>query len=177
METIISSSSVDRINVIKTILFTFVLVSALAIFFYYVDFNKVEDKMLYALPAVLFLIFSVMYIVIYGNLPTRLVLDSEKILLDAPFKKRKIYLNEISFVRLLERQDFKGLIRVCGTNGILGDWGYFSSATIRNMKVYTRRSNNWILISTYRRGDFVIAPDDFRFIHLLEERILLIRKK
>ena len=66
----------------------------------------------------------------------------------------------------------KGKIRSFGVSWLFGDLGYFSSTAIGHVKVFARRSDNRILITTIRHGNFIIAPDDPEFIHYLNRAIL-----
>ena len=70
------------------------------------------------------------------------------------------------------RLDLGIMIRSFGVGWLFGDLGYFSSTAIGRVKVFARRSDNRILITTSRRGNFIIAPDDPEFIHYLNQAIL-----
>ena len=80
----------------------------------------------------------------------------------------------VCFVRFVCRQfDPLGImIRSFGVGWLFGDLGYFSSTAIGRVKVFARRSDNRILITTSRRGNFIIAPDDPEFIHYLNHAML-----
>lgn len=160
METITSTSSMDRPNKILTLVLTLILVGTLILI-------RTERMAMWGVFAFL----SGIYIVTYGFLPTMFRITSDALILDAPFKKIRLSLSEIQSVRLLGPQDKKGLIRTCGSSGFFGEWGYFYSTALKTVKVYARRTDNWILVTTSNHGSYVIAPDDPDFIHSLEKAI------
>lgn len=160
METITSTSSMDRPSRIMTIVLTLVLVGTLLL----ISSQRMAMWGTFAL-------FSIIYGVVYGFLPTMLRITSDTLVLDAPLKKIRLSLSDIQTVRLLGPQDKKGLFRTCGSSGIFGEWGYFYSSALKTVKVYARRTDNWILVTTYDHGSYVIAPDDPDFICYLEKAI------
>lgn len=119
----------------------------------------------------LFLFNTILCVVIRGYLPDRYLLENGNLVIDAPFKKICLPFREIASVRWMEPADKKGLYRKWGSDGLFGNWGYFSSATVSTLKVYTRRSDHWILITTHTSGHFVIAPDDPDFFHYLNQAV------
>lgn len=160
METYTSPSTMDRTNRCLTWVFTALFMIVL----YMVREIHFVEWLMYA-----FLFF--LYIFIYGNLPTQFVLTPEEVILDAPFVKRRILLTDIISIRPVEQADRLGLIRIWGASGLFGDWGYHYSPSLKNVKVYARRKNNWILIMTARHGKYIIAPDDPAFIHILNKKL------
>lgn len=161
METITSPSTMDRTNRRITWLVTFFFMLVL----YFTRHIHGVEWMLYA-------VFCTLYVVIYGNLPTQFILTREEVILDAPFAKRRIALNEIVEIRPVDAVEKKGIIRAMGASGIFGDWGYYYSPTFGSAKVYARRRDHWILIVTSLRGNYIIAPDDPSFLHYLNRALL-----
>lgn len=161
METITSPSTMDRTNRWITWIVTFFFMLVLYL-----------TRSIHGVEWILYAVFCTLYVVIYGNLPTQFILTREEVILDAPFAKRRIALNEIVEIRPVEAQKKKGIIRAMGSSGIFGDWGYYYSPTFRLAKVYARRRDHWILIVTSRRGNYIIAPDDPSFIHYLNRALL-----
>ena len=92
--------------------------------------------------------------------------------IDAYFRKTYINIEEILSAREVDRLDLGIMIRSFGVGWLFGDLGYFSSTAIGRVKVFARRSDNRILITTSRRGNFIIAPDDPEFIHYLNHAML-----
>lgn len=105
-------------------------------------------------------------------MPNRFIVDGEKLVIDAYFRKTYINIEEILSAREVDRLDLGIMIRSFGVGWLFGDLGYFSSTAIGRVKVFARRSDNRILITTSRRGNFIIAPDDPEFIHYLNQAIL-----
>jgi len=166
MNTIYSKSSMDRSNWIKTTILI-LLLFVICLFIYYKGDMYVAGGF--------FLFFLLLTLVIYVIQPTYFALTSDELVMSAPCKSRVLNFNEIASFRLIEKNDKRALIRSFGSSGIFGDLGYYSSRTIRTMKVFARRNNNWILITTHDRGNYVIAPDDPEFINYMTE--LIINKK
>ena len=160
METYTSPSTMDRTNLSLTWILTILLMVVL----YLIREAHFVEWLLYAFSFLL-------YVFVYGNLPTQFILTPEEVVLDAPFVKRRILLTDIVSIRPVERTDRSGLIRIWGSSGLFGDWGYHYSPTLKKVKVYARRRNNWILIETARHGKYIIAPDDPAFIHVLNKRL------
>ena len=147
METRISSSSMDNANKIKT--------SVMLLLLYGICIFPAWDGNLSVLLG-LFAVSSILCMLTRGFMPNRFIVDGEKLVIDAYF--RKTYINI--------------MIRSFGVGWLFGDLGYFSSTAIGRVKVFARRSDNRILITTSRRGNFIIAPDDPEFIHYLNQAIL-----
>lgn len=160
METYTSPSTMDRTNLYVT----WVLTVLCMVILYLVRETHWLEWLLYAF-------FFLLYVVVYGNLPTQFILAPEELILDAPFAKRRILLTDIVAIRPVEPADRGGLIRICGSSGLFGDWGYYYSPSLKKVKVYARRRNNWILIITAQHGKYIIAPDDPAFIHVLNKKL------
>ena len=106
----------------------------------------------------LFSVSSILCMLTRGFMPNRFIVDGEKLVIDAYFRKTYINIEEILSAREV--------------GWLFGDLGYFSSTAIGRVKVFARRSDNRILITTSRRGNFIIAPDDPEFIHYLNHAML-----
>lgn len=163
MNIIASPSTMDRNNIIMTWLVTLLLGSVL--FMIESSYGRLGFASLFAF----------LYVFIYGHIPTRYRVDEKACVLEAPFKKLVIPLDEITAVRSLCRYDQQGLFRLFGSGGLFGYWGYFYSHTLGRIKIYARRNNHWILIVTRYRGRYVIAPDDPDFFDLLKGMLLVRR--
>jgi len=161
MKTITSTSSMDRTNLLITLILTALLV---VLFFAIPDFYP---------RLILFMLFSVLYVVIYGHIPTSFSLTEDSLVLKAPYKKISIRLNEISAAQYLGKGNVFSMIRTFGCSGIFGHWGYFYSPRIGKVKLYARRNNHWILIHTLHKGKYIIAPDDPSFFDELQSRLLI----
>ena len=143
METRISSSSMDNANKIKT--------SVMLLLLYGICIFPAWDGNLSVLLG-LFAVSSILCMLTRGFMPNRFIVDGEKLVIDAYFRKTYINIEEILSAREVDRLDL----------GIM----------IRRVKVFARRSDNRILITTSRRGNFIIAPDDPEFIHYLNHAML-----
>ena len=156
METRISSSSMDNANKIKT--------SVMLLLLYGICIFPAWDGNLSVLLG-LFAVSSILCMLTRGFMPNRFIVDGEKLVIDAYFRKTYINIE-------VDRLDLGIMIRSFGVGWLFGDLGYFSSTAIGRVKVFARRSDNRILITTSRRGNFIIAPDDPEFIHYLNHAML-----
>ena len=163
METRISSSSMDNANKIKT--------SVMLLLLYGICIFPAWDGNLSVLLG-LFAVSSIFCMLTRGFMPNRFIVDGEKLVIDAYFRKTYINIEEILSAREVDRLDLGIMIRSFCVGWLFGDLGYFSSTAIGRVKVFARRSDNRILITTSRRGNFIIAPDDPEFIHYLNQAIL-----
>ena len=152
MEPRISSSTMDRTNKIKTF--------AMLLLLYGICIFPAWDGNLHVLLG-LFAVSTILCLVTRGFMPNRFIVDGEKLVIDASFRKTYISIEEILSVRKVDRQDLGIMIRSFGVSWLFGDLGYFSSTAIGHVKVFARRSDNRILITTIRHGNFIIAPPDF----------------
>lgn len=141
MEPRISSSTMDRTNKIKTF--------AMLLLLYGICIFPAWDGNLHVLLG-LFAVSTILCLVTRGFMPNRFIVDGEKLVIDASFRKTYISIEEILSVRKVDRQDLGIMIRSFGVSWLFGDLGYFSSTAIGHVKVFARRSDNRILITTIR---------------------------
>ena len=163
MKTFVSASTMDRTHRITTAVILFLLFG--------INFMLVYSHNLYFLLGM----FAVNVFICgfsRGYMPDQFEVDDERITIHALLQKTEIPLCEVQAVRLMEKEDLRGMIRTFGISLLFGDVGYFHAPRLGNIKVFARRKNNWILIETRRHGNFVIAPDDSEFIHHLNRTIL-----
>lgn len=158
MENISSPATMDRTTKIRT--------GVLLVILFGVCLLLAFQKALYPMIG-LFAFNIILCTFVRGHLPDRYILEDGNLVIDAPLKKIYVPLRSITQIRWIEPEDKRGLYRQWASGGLFGDWGYFSSATIPTMKVYARRTNQWILITTYDCGRFVISPDDPDFFYYL----------
>ncbi|RHR62287.1 PH domain-containing protein [Parabacteroides sp. AF17-28] len=163
MEARISSSTMDSTNKIKTSVTLFILYGVCLFPAYYGE--------LYALLG-MFAFSTLLSVTTRGFMPKRFIVDGEKLTIDTPFRKYYIRIEEIISAREVDQTDLGVGIRSFGSSWLFGYLGYFSFTTIGHVKIFARRSNNCILITTAGRGNFIIAPDDPEFINYLNRAIL-----
>lgn len=163
MEAQISSSTMDSTNRIKT---TVILLVLYGICLYPAVHGDLKELL------IMFAVSTCLCIATRGYMPNRFIVDGEKLVIEAYFKRTTIYICEIVSVRPVKELDMGITIRSFGSSWLFGDLGYFSSTVIGNFKVFARRSDNRILIITSDRGQYLIAPDDPAFIDNLNRAVL-----
>ena len=126
MEPRISSSTMDRTNKIKTF--------AMLLLLYGICIFPAWDGNLHVLLG-LFAVSTILCLVTRGFIPNRFIVDGEKLVIDASFRKTYISIEEILSVRKVDRQDLGIMIRSFGVSWLFGDLGYFSSTAIGHVKV------------------------------------------
>lgn len=133
METRISSSSMDNANKIKT--------SVMLLLLYGICIFPAWDGNLSVLLG-LFAVSSILCMLTRGFMPNRFIVDGEKLVIDAYFRKTYINIEEILSAREVDRLDLGIMIRSFGVGWLFGDLGYFSSTAIGRVKVLMIIRNN-----------------------------------
>ena len=115
MEPRISSSTMDRTNKIKTF--------AMLLLLYGICIFPAWDGNLHVLLG-LFAVSTILCLVTRGFMPNRFIVDGEKLVIDASFRKTYISIEEILSVRKVDRQDLGIMIRSFGVSWLFGDLGF-----------------------------------------------------
>jgi hypothetical protein len=79
-----------------------------------------------------------------------------------------IPVNDIIAVKLIDDNEITGTIRKFGVGGLFGYYGLYYIPKIGNVKYYTTRRNNRILIVLKNKNKIVISPDDVSLIDLIK---------
>lgn len=156
MESTAFTCSVDRQNRIVTI-----LVIGLLVIVPIVLLAASEGRSgTIASALVLVTIVVIIPIIVYGNLPRRMVVTRDAILLKCPFRTKVIPRDAETEVRRVRDYDVQSLWRKCGSGGVFGYWGLYASKWYPRMHFYAKRKKrDWILLSSAGRV-YVLAPDD-----------------
>ncbi len=163
MEPIVSLSTMDRGTRMSTLVILFLLFG--------VNFALIYTHNFYFLLSMFF--FNILICGFSrGYMPDSFELDKERITVYSYLQKTEIPLCEIISVREMRKEDGQGMIRTFGISMLFGSVGYFHSPSLGNIRIFARRRNNWILITTRHHGNFVIAPDDSEFIHHIDSYLI-----
>ncbi|WP_319499530.1 PH domain-containing protein [uncultured Draconibacterium sp.] len=160
-------SSMDKRTKIKTV-FVFLVFALLTSFLFLKSDNHIG--------LLFFAIFlSLTYIIacIFGIYKTPIsykILNGD-LIIKSRFTRKAISIREIRNLRIFDSEDRKGLIRIFGVEGVLGNIGYYSSTRNNKMTILTSRDTNWILIDTKDNEKIVISPDDLALVNLVNKLI------
>lgn len=155
MERTVFKCTVDRKNRIITVLLTGLLVIVPAVLL-----AGTHDLKTAIASSVVLLILAVSVVIIYGNLPRRMVVTPDAILLNCPFRTKVIPRGTDTKVRRVCDYDTQALCRYWGSDGIFGKWGLFASKLYPRMHFYAKRSKrDWILVKSAGKV-YVLSPDD-----------------
>ena len=94
----------------------------------------------------------------YLYAPRSYVVSGEAITVDRPLQPLTIPLAEISEVRPLASEAFKGTIRTFGSDGLFARIGRFHSPKLGNFRMYATNSDDAVLVDAAER--FVLTPSD-----------------
>lgn len=102
-------------------------------------------------------------IITIGFVPTQLNADIEQVTLKKVFGNIEIPLHDIREVRRLSKSDLNKSIRIFGSGGMLGYFGFFYSKKIGLYTMYATEEDNMILIRTDRKSYIFSCtkPDEF----------------
>ena len=100
--------------------------------------------------------------------PSRYLIRNGALVIVRPANKIIISLSDIKEARLVSSDELGTLIRLWGSGGLFGYYGYFRSMRMGRMKLYTTRTNNRILITTVDDERLLISPDDTSIINYLK---------
>ena len=157
----------DRRTRIKTV-FVF-LIFALLTGFLFLKSDNHKELLVFAI------FFSLTYLIawIFGLYKTPIsykVLNSD-LLIISRFSQVSINIRDIRNLRIFDSKDRKGLIRIFGAEGVIGNIGFYSSTRNSKMTILTSRDTNWTLISTKDNKKIVISPDDLGLINVVNDLI------
>lgn len=157
MEPVVFKSTVDKRNRIITLIVMASLVAAMLLFWFTTPAHTAAR---YFPSAVMLLICIGTPVIIYGNLPRRIEVTPEAVVLKCPFRNKTIPRNAKTEVRRVRDTDVQNLLRNWGADGIFGKYGLFASKRYSRMHFYAKRGKrDWILVKNAAKV-YVIAPDD-----------------
>ena len=164
----ISSSTQDKKAWLLTIVISFLPV----LFFGWrlttnIACNNMQHAVMFGL---LLALFSIIPVLGFLNTPYKYILTNTELIIKRQIKDTVIPWASISQIRLMTKEDKKGMLRTFGVEGAFGAYGKYQSLKHKKLFVNVRRYTNWTLIVTNGKK-YVIAPDD---IQLIEVAIKLI---
>ena len=127
METRISSSSMDNANKNKNVCHA-------SAFIWYLYISGLGWQSVCFVG--LFAVSSIFCMLTRGFMPNRFIVDGEKLVIDAYFRKTYINIEEILSAREVDRLDLGIMIRSFGVGWLFGDLGYFCFYCYRTCKSF-----------------------------------------
>ena len=124
-------------------------------------------KIIWGSMTALFLVISILG---YFCTPYKYILTNTELIIKRYFKDIVIPLQSIKLIRLMTKDDKKGIFRTFGADACFGSWGYYSTTKHKKLTVFTRRWNTWTLIETDQKK-YVIAPNDLQLIDAVMQQI------
>jgi hypothetical protein len=96
------------------------------------------------------------------------ITSDKNLIIQRQMSKIVIPVNDIIAVKLIDDNEITGTIRKFGVGGLFGYYGLYYIPKIGNVKYYTTRRNNRILIVLKNKNKIVISPDDVSLIDLIK---------
>lgn len=118
---------------------------------------------------ILLVLISVVGTLLY--MPIRLNADAERVWLQKGFGTLRITMDEILEVRLLEKNEIKGALRLFGSGGFLGYLGNFWNRSLGRYCMYATDLNSLILIITPQRKYIFSCTLPNEFVDFVQTRI------
>ena len=160
-------SSMDIKTKMKTV-FVFLFMAFMTGFLY---MKSDSQKGLLVFAVSLWLIYVIALIFGIYKTPISYKVINNDLLIISRFSQITINIREIRNLRIFDAKDRKGLIRLFGAEGVLGNIGYYSSIRNDKMIILTSRDTNWTLIHKKDNKKIVISPDDLGLINIVNELI------
>ncbi len=156
-------SSMDRGTKRKSIFVLVAFAGIIAIFLFIS--RKSEDSI--SILVVLGLLALYFAALVYGilNTPYSYQLSKEQLVINRRRSPLKIPLEDIQVVRDFNKDDRKGLVKTFGAEGIIGNFGRFSTDMHKKLHVLTSRDSNWTLIRMKSGKKYIISPDNIELIN------------
>lgn len=100
----------------------------------------------------------------YYHTPFRYCLSDTKFYIKRPGRLIRIDIKTIKDIREFINDDKLELNRQFGSEGVLGNFGRYSSKKHKRLEFITSRDTNWVLIELYDGKKYVISPDNIEII-------------
>ena len=94
----------------------------------------------------------------YSYSTQEIVLNKDYLLIKRLINDKKICIAEIENIQILENQTINNSIRLFGSGGLFGYFGYFKNAKLGKYILFATRNNNFVLVKTADHK-YVITPD------------------
>lgn len=102
--------------------------------------------------------------------PREYWLIGNQLIVKRPFTKVEFKLDDVTEVRLAEKDEVKNPMRLFGSGGWFGYYGKFSNFKFKTFQMYCSRMDRLVLVFT-QKGLKVFSPDEpEKFINLLKEK-------
>ncbi len=110
---------------------------------------------------------AILHIVCLYYMPLSIAADEHSIYINRSLKVKRISIAEVKSVRLCPPT--MGAIRVCGSGGYLGYWGWFSERDLGKYFAYYGKSSDCFLVELHNGHKYILgcknAPDMVEYIN------------
>lgn len=165
-----SASYDSGVKIITTL--TILLLTSIAIKLIYDMMHIKEDMISILTLGFAIIVMAGIIIACYIYSPQYYTLNANDLQIKRIINNRTIPFSEISEIRLLEKEELRGIIRVFGVGGLFGYFGKFRSSKLGTMNFYATQSNNKILIVLKAGEKIVITPDDISIIAKIQMALI-----
>ena len=150
-------SSLDRLS---TIVSRSIIALSLILFcvHYFIYKHSGEQPILLIAPALTPVILTILSIAMYNLKPLSVTIGNDAIIINRKWKPVTINFSEINSIRIVEKEEMKGVIRTFGNGGLYGYTGMYYNKIMGSMRWYCTQRCNYILIQT-RGKKTIITPD------------------
>lgn len=97
-------------------------------------------------------------------MPLHLTAYSDRIVLRRLFSTKVIQTGCIKDIRVIDKSEIKGSIRVCGSGGWLGYWGWFYNSRLGNYTMSATDLNKLVFIGTDTKRYVFSCSDNIGFV-------------
>ena len=104
--------------------------------------------------------FLSVYFFCYLYAPQAYLVETDKIIIIRPIGLIDISFENISGIKLIDKSQFRTLIRTFGVGGLFGYYGYYYSSSIGKLTLYTTQRKNLVIIEQKVGRKVVLSPDD-----------------
>ncbi len=87
-----------------------------------------------------------------------IILNEDFLLIKRLINDKKISITEIEDIQILENKTINSSIRLFGSGGLFGYFGYFKNPKLGKYMLFATRNNNFVLVKTADHK-YVITPD------------------
>lgn len=131
-------------------------------------FTHVGDRLYMLVNIVVTALLIGLVVFCYAYRPAGYLVTDDHLVIKRPAGNVVIPASEIAEVRVLTRDDIKGLVRTFGVGGMFGYYGKHYNFRLGHTTWYATRRNNLVLIRLNDKRKIVLSPDDIRMAAHLE---------
>lgn len=169
MNTAVFRTSLERWAFITTLALPFFLMGSFLWMLYFSRSN--HEALHWPMPLLVHGLLLAVYLFCYAIRPRAYQLTDTEFIIQRWIDQRKYSLKEIREVKLIEKDDMRGVMRTFGNGGIFGYTGLFYHSKYGKMHWHATRRSNYVLITLKSGTKIVVTPDEVTLAEKLAEPI------